>query len=57
MFLENENIFLIWKLITEEEPIFSDLKNYGNEIRFCSAKKYNIEQVLSEVNRYINFNK
>jgi len=45
---QNEGmVYLIWKLRSDQKPIFSDLKDYGTEIKFSFAEKVEIEDVKS----------
>ena len=45
----DHRIFMVWRLITNEDHVFSELKSYGTEIRVCSAEKEEIQAVLKEV--------
>jgi hypothetical protein len=48
-FEKGGKIYLIWKLRADQKPIFSDLKKYGNAVRFSSAKKLEIENIKSQL--------
>ena len=45
----DHRIFLVWRLITNEEHVFKELKSYGTDIRVCSVEKEEIKAVLKEV--------
>lgn len=54
-FEQNNTIFLIWKLRCDQEMIFSDLVEYGTEIRFCHVEKNRILNVKSKLLRFVDY--
>ncbi|MCF2875931.1 MULTISPECIES: hypothetical protein [unclassified Tenacibaculum] len=48
-FNKNGKIYLIWKMWNDKEILFSDLKDYGTNIKFCSTKKIEIETIKNEL--------
>ena len=45
----DHKIFLVWRLITNDDYIFKELESYGTDIRVCSVEKEEIKAVLKEV--------
>ena len=48
-FEKDKKIHLIWKLRTDQESIFSDLIDYGTEVKLSVAEKSEIENVKNQL--------
>ncbi len=48
-FEKNGIVNLIWKMWNDKEVLFSDLKDYGTNIKFCHTEKRQIENVKNEL--------
>ncbi|WP_422091797.1 hypothetical protein [Tenacibaculum ovolyticum] len=48
-FEKDGKIYLIWKLRTDQESLFTDLKDYGTEVKLSFAKKSEIENIKSKL--------
>lgn len=42
-------VYLIWKMKNDQEILFSDLKNYGTDLKFCYSEKAEIEKIKIEL--------
>ncbi|GAB5564264.1 MAG: hypothetical protein Wins2KO_13270 [Winogradskyella sp.] len=48
-FEKNGIVNLIWKMWNDKEVLFSELKDYGTNIKFCHTEKRQIEIVKNEL--------
>ncbi len=48
-FENNKTIFIIWKLRTDQEMIFEELKNYSTDVHFASVSKTDVEKVKEKL--------
>eukprot|EP01093_Parvamoeba_rugata_P012104 TRINITY_DN346_c5_g1_i1.p1 TRINITY_DN346_c5_g1~~TRINITY_DN346_c5_g1_i1.p1 ORF type:complete len:159 (+),score=30.15 TRINITY_DN346_c5_g1_i1:67-543(+) len=48
-FENNGTVNLIWKMWNDKEILFSDLKDYGTNIKFCHTEKKEIENIKNEL--------
>ena len=48
-FEKNGIVNLIWKMWNDKENLFSDLKDYATNVKFCHTEKKEIENVKNEL--------
>lgn len=48
-FETNGTVNLIWKMWNDKGILFSDLKDYGTNVKFCHTEKKEIENVKNEL--------
>ena len=52
-FQDAGQLFVLWQLNSETEQLFEELKDYGNEIHYCSVTREEIQSVVDELKTII----